>query len=87
MNDPDPLDDVPQRLFGERDRQQIVRVAACDPSPTEMVTDPPCPDIVRERLEFPQVIKVERVAADSRRGDERLPGNGLPIDRVDARDT
>jgi len=61
-----PLDDVRERLFGVRQRQQVVRIASGDTRPAEMIRDPRRLDALRERLQLSQVLAIERRAAADR---------------------
>ena len=66
----DALDDVRQRLFVERNRQQIVRVHARHARPAQVVRDPArLRSRPASRLSFARYSKFERVGAADRQRD------------------
>ena len=66
LHDADPLDDVPQRRFVERHRQQVVSVDAGHAGPTDVVRNPAGFDRVGQSFELGQVGKIQGVGAADR---------------------
>ena len=69
LHDADALDDVLERRLVERNRQQVVGVAAGHTCPADVVGHPVRTDRVRERLQFSEVVEVEGVGGADRQGD------------------
>jgi hypothetical protein len=65
----DAPDHVPQRLFGVRQRQQVVRKGAVDRAPAQVLGDEPGLGQVHEPLEAPQVLAIERICRAQRQAD------------------
>jgi len=59
-------DDVRQRLLGERQRKQVVRIVAADAAPAKMVRNPRRLEAPRQGRELPQIGLVQRVGRAER---------------------
>jgi len=69
LHDAQPLDDVGQRLFVERNRQQIVRVAPGDSRPAQVIRDPAGFRPLREIGQLSQIVEIERIGTADRQRD------------------
>lgn len=78
LHDADAPRYVPQRLLGERYRQQVVGVSPGHPGPAHVIADPPRPGSYRQPAQPVQVAEVQRVGtADGQR--DAVQDDGVPF--------
>ena len=61
LHEPHAIDDVGERLLGERERPEILDVAAAVTAPAKMVGDDGGLDTIHQRAQGPEIRPVERV--------------------------
>src|SRR2546425_2485482 len=61
LHGPHPLGDMLKRLFGVRQRQQVVGVMSADAAPAEMIRDPSRLEAVYQGLQIAQISIIERI--------------------------